>query len=54
VALEAAPAPCEVVRYPGAGHGFHCDARSSYVADAATDAWARTLAWLENHLAPPA
>jgi len=53
VALEAAPAPCEVVRYPGAGHGFHCDARSSYAPEAATDAWARTLAWLENHLAPP-
>ena len=42
-----------VVRYPGAEHGFHCDARDSYLEPAATDAWARTLAWLDGHLAPP-
>ena len=29
---------------PTADHGFHCDVRPSYNAEAATDAWARTLA----------
>jgi carboxymethylenebutenolidase len=42
--------PTEVVRYAEAGHGFHCDARSSYHAPSAQDAWARTLAFLEAHL----
>lgn len=41
-----------VVRYPGAGHGFHCDERPShYHADAARDAWQRTLGWLDRHVA---
>ena len=43
-----------IVRYPGAGHGFHCDARPSYDEVAATDAWSRMLTWLDDHLAPPA
>jgi carboxymethylenebutenolidase len=30
--------------YPGAGHGFHCEARDSYRPDAAADAWAKTRA----------
>ena len=38
---------------PRAEHGFHCDARPSYSAEAAVDGWARTLAWLDRHLAPP-
>jgi carboxymethylenebutenolidase len=41
----------EVVRYPDAGHGFHCDARASYHEPSARDAWSRTLAWLDAHLA---
>ena len=41
-----------IVRYPGAEHGFHCDARASYDEAAASDAWSRTLAWLDDHLAP--
>jgi len=41
-----------IVRYPDAEHGFHCDARPSYDEAAATDGWARTLAWLDDHLAP--
>lgn len=49
-ALEAAPLPHEVVRYPSAGHGFHCDARASFQPEAAADAWTRTLDWLERHL----
>jgi carboxymethylenebutenolidase len=51
---EAASAPVktEVVRYPDAGHGFHCDARSShYNPEAAADGWTRTVAWFGEHLA---
>jgi carboxymethylenebutenolidase len=40
----------EIVRYPGAEHGFHCDRRSSYQEAAATDGWKRTLDWLRQHL----
>jgi carboxymethylenebutenolidase len=40
----------EVVRYPEANHGFHCDARSSYHEPSATDAWRRTLDFLDEHL----
>jgi carboxymethylenebutenolidase len=40
----------EIVRYPGAEHGFHCDRRPSYQEAAATDGWKRTLAWLRQHL----
>ena len=49
-ALTAASVPTDVVRYPGAGHGFHCDARADYHEEAAKDAWARTLAWFGLHL----
>lgn len=49
-AAARAPVDTEVVRYPDAGHGFHCDARSSYHEASAHDAWARTLAWLDVHL----
>jgi len=50
-ALEASAVPAEIVRYAGAGHGFHCDARADYHEDAAGDAWNRTLDWFDNHLA---
>src|SRR5581483_11655251 len=40
----------EIVRYPEAGHGFFCDARGSYDAGAAADAWRRTLAFLDARL----
>jgi carboxymethylenebutenolidase len=36
--------------YPEAGHAFFDDTRSSYVASAATDGWARTLAWFARYL----
>jgi dienelactone hydrolase len=36
---------------PQPGRGFHSEARPSFNAEAATDAWARTMAWLEDHLA---
>ena len=48
--LDGVDVPTEIVRYAGAEHGFHCDQRPSYHAEAATDGWARTLAWFEEHL----
>jgi len=42
--------PTEIVRYPEAGHGFHCDQRESYEPKSAGDAWARTLAWFDQYL----
>jgi carboxymethylenebutenolidase len=50
-AIRAASVPAEIVRYAGAGHGFHCDARADYHADAAGNAWDRTLDWFDGHLA---
>ena len=47
---KATPAS-EVIRYPEADHGFHCDARDSYHEASAKDGWERTLAWLDQHLA---
>jgi carboxymethylenebutenolidase len=50
-ALKGASVETEIVRYPDAGHGFHCDVRTThYEANAAADAWARTLAWFDTHL----
>ena len=49
-AAAKAPVPTEIVRYPEAGHGFHCDVRDSYDKASATDAWQRTLDWFEQHL----
>lgn len=49
-ALQDAPVATEVVRYPNAEHGFHCDERPSYNDAAARDGWARTLAWFTAHL----
>ena len=50
-AVGKAPVETEIVRYPDAGHGFHCDARAAYHEPSARDAWSRTLAWLDEHLA---
>jgi carboxymethylenebutenolidase len=50
-ALGGAPVRTDVVRYPEAEHGFHCDARGSYHAESAADGWQRTLAWFGTHLA---
>lgn len=45
----------EIVRYAEAGHGFHCDERpANFSADAAADAWRRTLGWIERHAAADA
>jgi carboxymethylenebutenolidase len=40
----------EVYVYPSAGHGFMNDARPSYQPDAARQAWARTLTFLQKQL----
>jgi carboxymethylenebutenolidase len=51
-AVGEASVPAEVVRYPEAGHGFHCDARpEAYDPASARDAWGRTLRWFERHIA---
>ncbi len=50
-ALEDAPVTTQIVRYPEAGHGFHCDGRDVYHETSAKDAWARTLEFFERHLA---
>ena len=49
--LDAAPVDTDVVVYEGAGHGFFCDQRDSFHAEAAADAWDRALRWLDAHLA---
>src|SRR5262249_37559863 len=41
----------EAVVYPGAPHGFFCNERDSYRADAAADAWTRLKAFFAQHLA---
>jgi carboxymethylenebutenolidase len=51
IALEKAPVATEIVRYPSARHGFHCDQRDSYDQDVAENGWHRTLEWFERHLA---
>ena len=50
-AAASSSQPTEVVRYAEAGHGFHCDQRESYHESSARDAWTRTLAWFDQHLA---
>jgi carboxymethylenebutenolidase len=50
VAAASSGQPTEVVRYPEAGHGFHCDAREGYHEASAKDAWQRALAWFDRYL----
>lgn len=50
VAAESAEVRTEVRRYAGAGHGFNRDVSDSYVAEAAEDAWMRTLDWFADNL----
>ena len=49
-AAASAPVSTEVVRYPEAGHGFHCDARDAFRPAPARDAWRRTIDFLGTHL----
>jgi len=36
--------------YPGAGHGFNCNARASYRLESARDAWGKAMAFFDTHL----
>ncbi|MGR4065760.1 MAG: dienelactone hydrolase family protein [Vulcanimicrobiaceae bacterium] len=45
--------PNDIKIYPEAGHAFFDDQRSAYVATAASDAWARLLAFVAAHLGQP-
>lgn len=50
-AVAEAPVPTEIVRYPDADHGFHCNDRPNvYNPTAAHDAWRRTLEWFDRHI----
>ncbi len=48
--LTAKGKDIESTVYPGAGHGFFCDARESYDEAAAKDAWPKALAFFAKHL----
>jgi carboxymethylenebutenolidase len=49
--LAAVPVTTEIVRYPDAEHGFHCDARPAVYNDvAARDAYQRTLDFFGEQL----
>jgi carboxymethylenebutenolidase len=49
-ALVAAGLTHEIVTEPGANHAFFNDTGGNYNEAAATDAWARVLAWFDEHL----
>jgi len=41
--VRAQRADCNIFVYEGAGHGFNCDERASYHAEASKEAWARMV-----------
>jgi carboxymethylenebutenolidase len=41
---------CEIYVYPNAQHGFHCDERGSFNAEAAKLAWQRAIPFLAKHV----
>ena len=49
-ALKKAGVTYEMKIYPGANHAFHNDTGANYNKDAATDAWARALAWFGKYV----
>lgn len=49
-AMQRAGTVHEIVVYPDAAHAFFNDTGRSYKADAAQEAWRRTLGWFERHL----
>ena len=50
-ALTANKVMCEVHKYPGTTHSFFNDTRPDvYKAEAAAEAWARTLAFLDKYI----
>ena len=48
--LAALHKTAETIVYPGAPHGFFCNERDSYRADASKDAWERLLKFFGQHL----
>jgi carboxymethylenebutenolidase len=46
---SAASRASQFIVYPDAGHAFNADYRPSYSKDAASDGWARCLAWFKTH-----
>ena len=51
VALHRSKHPDAEVHVYDAGHGFNCDRRADYDADAAALAWSRTVRFLREALA---
>jgi carboxymethylenebutenolidase len=50
-AVAASGVATEVVRYAEAEHGFNCNDRpNNFNQEAATDGWARMLAWFSEHI----
>ncbi len=49
-ALKDNNIPHQIFRYKGADHGFLCDQRGSYNAEAARDAWEKVLELFKNEL----
>ncbi len=47
---QAHPEEVAILVYPGAEHGFNCDARASFNPEAAALARARTLEFLKTHI----
>jgi carboxymethylenebutenolidase len=51
--LERYHVPYDIKVYPDARHSFFNDGRASYHAEAAADAWQRTLSFFDKHLRNP-
>jgi carboxymethylenebutenolidase len=49
-AAAKASVDTEVNRYPEADHGFHCNDRSSFNAEASKAAWKQTVAFINAHV----
>ncbi|WP_072807137.1 dienelactone hydrolase family protein [Rhodococcoides yunnanense] len=48
----SSPVSTDITRYAAGEHGFHCNDRPAvYNADAAADAWNKTLEWFDAHVA---
>lgn len=47
--LKKGTSKSEIIVYPNAKHGFNADYRESYNREAATDAWAKMLAWFKKN-----
>lgn len=52
--MKAAGKSLELHVHAGAPHAFFNDTRASYRVEAAREAWAQTVGFLAQHLAPPA